>query len=223
MENAVIIDIVLAALLLGAVIFGAVRGLYRSVAGLLVLVLALAGAAWLTETCAAGVEDCVRPVLTERMEALVSEAVAGQLDQTGGFSETELFSSAEALLQRFGWEGDLGETVQQSTADAIRGAEAALAAALLESLLPAVVRTALQAVFFLLLLLVLWLVSRLIRPLFERLPVIRQCNSLLGAAAGLIQGILLIWLILWFARKTGFLAEKEELLAGTRLLGLFMR
>ena len=134
-----------------------------------------------------------------------------------------IFSSAEALLQRFGWEGDLGETVQQSTADAIRGAEAALAAALLESLLPAVVRTALQAVFFLLLLLVLWLVSRLIRPLFERLPVIRQCNSLLGAAAGLIQGILLIWLILWFARKTGFLAEKEELLAGTRLLVLFMR
>ena len=223
MGNAVIIDIVLAVLLLGAVILGAVRGLYRSVAGLLVLVLALVGANWLTETCAAAVEDCVRPVLTVRMEALVSEAVAGQLDQVSGFSETELFSSAEALLERFGWEGDLAGTVQQSTENAIRGAEAALAAALLESLLPAVVKTVLQVAFFLILLAILWLVSRLIRPLFERLPVIRQCNSLLGAAAGLIQGILLIWLLLWFARKTGFMAEKEELLAGTRLLGLFMR
>ena len=86
-----------AALLLGAVILGAVRGLYRSVAGLLVLVLALLGANWLTETCAAGVEDCVRPVLAVRMEAIVSDAVAGEIAGVNEFSETELFSSAEAL------------------------------------------------------------------------------------------------------------------------------
>ncbi len=223
MENAVIIDIVLAVLLLGAVILGAVRGLYRSVAGLLVLVLALLGANWLTETCAAGVEDCVRPVLAVRMEAIVSDAVAGEIAGVNEFSETELFSSAEALLQRFGWEGDLTETVQQSAEDAVRSAEAALAAALLDSILPAVVQTVLQVVFFLILLLILWLVSRLIRPLFERLPVIRQCNSLLGAAAGLIQGFLLVSVLVWFARKTGFMAEAEELLAGTHLLSLFMR
>lgn len=223
MQNAVIIDIVLAGLLLGAVILGAVRGLYRSVAGLLVLVLALVGANWLTETCAAGVEDCVRPVLSVRLEAIVSEAVTAELAGVSEFSETELFSSAEALLERFGWEGDLVETVQQSAEDAVRHAEAALAAALLESMLPAIVRTVLQVVFFLILLVVLWLVSRLIQPLIERLPVIRQCNSLLGAAAGLIQGILLIWVLVWFARKTGFMAGAEELLAGTHLLGLFMR
>ncbi len=223
MQNIAIMDIVLVVIMLSAVILGAVRGLYRSVAGLLVLVLALVGAAWLTDTCAAAVEDCVRPVLSVRMENLVSEAVTGELDRVGDFSGTELFASAEALLERFGWEGDLTETVQQSAADAVRNAEAALAAALLESLLPSVVRTVLQVVFFLILFLILWLVSRLIRPLFERLPVIRQCNSLLGAVAGLIQGILLVWLLIWFARKTGLMAGAEELLAEARLLGLFLR
>ncbi|MGM9619765.1 MAG: CvpA family protein [Oscillospiraceae bacterium] len=215
-------DIALAAVLLLAAIIGAVRGLYRSLAGLLVLVLAIAGAGWLTETCAAGVEECIRPALTERMERLVGDAVRSEAENAAPEMDSELFSSAEALLERFGWEGDLAETVREGTESALRSAEEAVAAALVESLLPAMVSTMLKTVFFLLLLFALTLLSRLARPLFERLPVVRQCNTLLGAAAGLIQGVLAAFLLVWFARCLGFLPEAETL-NGTFLLRLFIR
>lgn len=207
MQETGIIHIILALLVLGAAALGAVRGLYRSLAGVLALVLAIAGAGWLTETCAAGVEDCIRPVLTERMEALVHDAVERESAEAGsGLADAALFSSAEALLKRFGWEGDLGEVIEERTESALLGAEAALAAALVESILPAAVRTVLKAVFFLLLLLALGLLLRLLRPVIEHLPVIRQCNTLLGAAAGLAQGLLLAWALLWFAQRVGLAA-----------------
>lgn len=205
-------DIIAGALLLGGAILGAARGLYRSLAGVLALLLAFAGAAWLTETCAAGVEDTIRPTLAERLERIVHDAVeektAPAEDAATG---SELFSSAEALLKRFGWEGDLSAVVEDRTESALRGAEAALAAALLESLLPSLVRTVLRVVFFLLLLVALRLLLWLLRPLFEHLPVVRQCNTLLGAAAGLAQGALLAWALLWFARKVGLLSAAGAL------------
>lgn len=221
MQNTAIMDIVLAVLLLAAVLLGAVRGLYRTLAGLLVLLLALAGASWLTETCAAGVEDCLRPALTERMESLVSEAVRSEAESAAPEWEPELFSSAEALLERFGWEGDLGETVREGTESALRSAETAVAAALVESLLPAMVSTVLRVVFFLLLFFALLLLSRLARPLFERLPLLRQCNALLGAAAGLAQGLLAAFLLVWLAQRLGFLTEGSA--EGSYLLRLFIR
>lgn len=205
MQNVGIIPVILLAVVIGAAILGAVRGLYRSLAGVLVLLLAIAGAGWLTEVCAAGVEDCIRPVLTARLEELVHDAVEEEAGSTDDLSQSELFSSAEALLRRFGWEGNLGELVADRAESALRGAEAALAAALIESILPSAVRTVLKALFFLLLLLALGLLSRLLRPVIEHLPVIRQCNTLLGAAAGLAQGLLLAWALLWFAQRVGLM------------------
>lgn len=206
MQNVGIIPVILLAVVIGAAALGAVRGLYRSLAGVLVLVLAIAGAGWLTGVCAEGVEDQIRPVLTARLETLVHDTVEEEAGSTDDLSQSELFSSAEALLKRFGWEGDLGEAVESRAESALLGAEAALAAALVESLLPSAVRTVLKALFFLLLLLALGLLSRLLRPVIEHLPVIRQCNTLLGAAAGLAQGLLLAWALLWFAQRVGLMA-----------------
>lgn len=217
-------NVIIAALLIGGAILGAARGLYRSLAGVLVLVLALAGANWLTDVCAAGVEEQLRPALAQRIEALVHDAVEEKTAATEEeLTESDLFSSAEALLRRFGWEGDLGAAVEDRTESALRSAEAALAAALLESILPSAVRTALRVVFFLVLLLALGLLSRLLRPVIEHLPLIRQCNTLLGAAAGLVQGILLSWVLVWFARKVGLLSEAQQLLSAGWFTSLFPR
>ena len=225
MQNIAIIDLVLAAVLLGFVVLGAVRGLYRSLAGLLVLVLAIAGATWLTETCAAGVEDVLRPVLTERMEKIVSEALMeedeGVTAKIEDLADTEPILAVEQFLRRFGWEGDLGETLRESTESALTDVEKVLASALVESVLPLVVSAVLKTVFFLLLLVVLRLVFRLLQPLIEHLPVVRQFNKLLGAAAGFIQGVIVIYVAFWFLERLGLAGS--ELMAQSYLLSLFMR
>ena len=221
MQNIAIIDLVLAAVLIGFAIVGAVRGLYRSLAGLLVLVLAIAGAAWLTETCAAGVEDVLRPALTERMEKIVSEAMLEETAKIEDIADTEPILAVEQFLRRFGWDGDLGETLRQSTENALTDVEKALASALVENMLPLVVSAVLKTVFFLLLLVVLRLISRLLQPLIEYLPVVRQCNKLLGAAAGFLQGVIAIYVVFWFLERLGLTGS--ALPAQSYLLSLFIR
>ncbi len=220
MQNIAIIDLVLAAVLIGFAIFGAARGLYRSLAGLLVLVLAIAGAGWLTETCAAGVEDVLRPPLTRRMESIVSDALLEETAKIEDVADAEPILMVEEFLRRFGWEGDLGETLRQSTESALTDVEEALASALVESVLPVVVSAVLKAVFFLLLFLALRLLSRLLQPLIEHLPVIRQFNRLLGGGARLIQGVVAIYVVFWLLERRDLAGE---LLAKSYLLSLFIR
>ncbi|MBR6678619.1 MAG: CvpA family protein [Oscillospiraceae bacterium] len=220
MQNIAIIDFVLAAVLVGFVVFGAARGLYRSLAGLLVLVLAIAGAGWLTETCAAGVEDVLRPPLTRRMESIVSDAMGEETAKIEDIADTEPILAVEQFLRRFGWEGDLGETVRESAENALTDVEKALASALVESVLPVVVAAVLKAVFFVVLFVVLRLLSRLLQPLIEHLPVIRQFNRLLGGAAGFLQGVVAIFVAFWLVERLGLAGD---LLAKSHLLSLFIR
>ena len=220
MQNIAIIDLVLAVVLIGFAVFGAKRGLYRALAGLLVLVLALAGAGWLTEICASGVEDVLRPPLTRRMESIVSEAMLEETAKIEDIADAEPILMVEQFLRRFGWEGDLGETLRESTESALTDVEKALACALVESVLPVVVSTVLKAVFFVLLLFVLRLISRLLRPLIEHLPVIRQFNRLLGGGVGFLQGVVAISVAFWLVERLGLAGE---LFAESYLLSLFIR
>ena len=220
MQHIAIIDLVLAAALIGFTIFGAARGLYRSLAGLLVLVLAIAGAGWLTETCAAGVEDVLRPPLTRRMESIVSDAMLEETAKIEDIADTEPILMVEQFLRRFGWEGDLGETLRESTEDALMDVEKALASALVDSVLPVVVSAVLKAVFFVVLLIVLRLISRLLQPIIEHLPVVRQFNRLLGGGAGLIQGVVVIYVAFWLMERLGLAGD---VLAKSYLLSLFIR
>ena len=220
MQHIAIIDLVLAAALIGFTIFGAARGLYRSLAGLLVLVLAIAGAGWLTETCAAGVEDVLRPPLTRRMESIVSDAMLEETAKIEDIADTEPILMVEQFLRRFGWEGDLGETLRESTENALTDVEKALASALVESVLPVVVSAVLKAVFFVVLLIVLRLISRLLKPIIEHLPVVRQFNRLLGGGAGLIQGVVVIYVAFWLMERLGLAGD---VLAKSYLLSLFIR
>ncbi len=220
MQHIAIIDLVLAAALIGFTIFGAARGLYRSLAGLLVLVLAIAGAGWLTEICCAGVEDVLRPPLTRRMESVVSDAMTEETAKIEDIADAEPILMVEQFLRRFGWEGDLGETLRESTENALSDVEEALASALVESVLPVVVAAVLKAVFFVVLLIALRLISRLLQPIVEHLPVIRQFNCLLGGGAGLLQGVVVIYVAFWLAERLGLAGD---VLAKSYLLSLFIR
>ena len=126
----------------------------------------------------------------------------------------------EQFLRRFGWEGDLGETLRESTENALTDVEKALASALVESVLPVVVSAVLKTVFFVVLLIVLRLISRLLQPIIEHLPVVRQFNRLLGGGAGLIQGVVVIYVAFWLMERLGLAGD---VLAKSYLLSLFIR
>ena len=162
----------------------------------------------------------LRPPLTRRMESIVSDAMLEETAKIEDIADTEPILMVEQFLCRFGWEGDLGETLRESTEDALMDVEKALASALVESVLPVVVSAVLKAVFFVVLLIVLRLISRLLQPIIEHLPVVRQFNRLLGGGAGLIQGVVVIYVAFWLMERLGLAGD---VLAKSYLLSLFIR
>ena len=85
MTQTVIIDIALAAVLVLAAVVGARQGLLKSLAGLLVLVLAVAGASVAARTVSPIVTNLVAPAVTEHVKEAVISALEKQiLEQLGG-------------------------------------------------------------------------------------------------------------------------------------------
>lgn len=210
MQNTVIIVYaILAATVLAGVIIGAVRGLYRAIAGVLVLVLAIGGACWLTDLCAPGVEEAVRPAIENRIAQKVDEAVEAQQENPTGEKASKAFEAAEKLLGRFGWEGDLREMISEAASSTVSNVKQAVTKAVADGIVPSLVKTVLRIVFFLLLLLVLTLLSRLLRAVIEHLPILKQCNRLGGAVVGLVGGLLAAYVLAWALGKTGILPQES--------------
>lgn len=75
MAQAVIIDIGIAALLMLFIVLGARKGLLRSVAGLVILVASVVGAALVSSLVTPLISDAVRPMLMETVESKLAEFV----------------------------------------------------------------------------------------------------------------------------------------------------
>ena len=90
MKTAVIIDCILAALLLGFLIYGAWRGLFRSVVGLVIVVLALTGATFAARELTPMAVDLLRPVIESAISQRVDDAMSGGASsQAKGLSPEE--------------------------------------------------------------------------------------------------------------------------------------
>ena len=222
MKSAVIIDLALGGALLLSLLVGMKRGLYRTLVGCAVLVLAVVGANWLTGVCTAGVTDVVRPAVQQRIEARVDAAIEAQAEETLPEAETESrLSAADRLLASLGWSGNLAETVRTRVHEKLLSAGATIAGAVVDSYLETVVAFVLRLVFFLALLAVLWLLSRLLQPLFS-LPVLRSANALGGGLLGLAGGALALFLLCWAAQRAGLLRVPADTLKETHLLRWFV-
>ena len=78
MTTPVIIDMIAAAVLIAAAAWGAHRGLFRALAGLAVVIVALVGAAVIANALAAPAARLVTPLIRESIETRVDEAMAQQ-------------------------------------------------------------------------------------------------------------------------------------------------
>lgn len=203
MTTPVIIDLSVAAVLLGFAVFGARRGLLRSVAGLVIVVLALVGAGMIAATFTEPLTKLTAPLIREHFETRVDEAMAAESDKAqmpeadmeGGFD-------AESLLALLGLDAAVREDLAERAGEAIRETGVTLAMAVAESLARSVIYGGLYILSFLALLVLLHVLMRAM-DLVLKLPGLHLLNTLGGGAAGLIEGALLLFLAVWVLRHLG--------------------
>lgn len=96
-------DILVLAALVAAAWLGARRGLLKSLAGLLIVLVALWGASWAADHLAEPVAQWIEPRVTQRVERKLEEshaADAGQMLQAFSFRGSGLQKMLDAVHQR---------------------------------------------------------------------------------------------------------------------------
>lgn len=212
------IDIVILAVPAVFAVLGWKRGLMRTLAELLTVVLALALASQIARAAAPRiVEQYLRPAthaaIEQRAEELSKEA--------GETTRENLSRLMEAIPNGFIREKAIGAVDGMFESGQILGgyafmplAEAGkdLADQVLDTLVLDLIQSVLCAALCVILTVLLRLLFRVLR-LLEMLPGVRQLNELGGALIGLGKGLILVILAMWVLRKTGVIppeaAEKS--------------
>ena len=224
MTTPVIIDAVAVAILAFFVLWGAHQGLLRSLAGLLTIVVALVGAGLIAGALADSAARLAGPLVEERIRTQVDEAITAQssqkvkmpeLDVEGGDEEFDI----QDLLALMGLDQDVRDSLTEEIQEKAVDAGTTIATAVVES----VVRSVLYGVVFLLSFLALTVLLKLAigaLDLVAKLPGLHLLNTLGGAAAGLVQGVVLAFLAIWIARRLG-ISFGTETVAQTHILHFF--
>ena len=228
MTTPVIMDMIVAAVLVTFTIFGARRGLFRALAGLVAVIVALVGAGIIANTLAAPAAKLVTPLIQTHIEEKVGEAVteqAGQAPQVDGVPTDPMAEiggdalSIEDLLNLLGLDQDVRDSLAQQAQEKVQDTGVSIAMAVVESVAQSMIYGILYIVSFTLL---LWGLKILIRAtdLVLKLPGLHLANSLGGGAIGLIEAGLLVFLVIWVARRLGVSFETDAV-AATHLLRFF--
>ena len=237
MKIAVIIDCTIAAVLLGFVIYGAWRGLFRAVAGLLIAVLSLTGAMFAARELTPAATELIRPVIQSAVTQRVDDALRGDSSENAEAGEPEEAPQeapresaapdggpsrlqADQLLRLMGWDEGAAQALAEKAEDRVRQTGVSLAMAVVDSVMESFVYMVLLVVSFLVLSLLLHLAAKAL-DLAARLPGVSFLNGLGGALAGLVQGGLVIFLAVWLLRCLNA-APGAELVEQTHVLRFFM-
>ena len=197
MTTAVIIDIVIVLVLAGFTVYGAKRGLFQSLAGLVIGVVALFGAAIVAGTFAKPIARAAAPVVEKHFEVQLKnflEQHLEEIDLSGGWNGEAPELKDGFLANMWDRGGELmGETAENA---------AALAATATERLIESFVYGILFVLAFILLLILLRVLCAAM-GLLTKLPGVHGLNALGGAAFGLTEGILVVFLAVYMLRNLG--------------------
>lgn len=220
MTTPVIIDIAVAAVLVGFVFYGISRGLVRSLAGLVAVVIALVGAGIAAATFAPPAAEFVTPLIAGKIEERVEEAVASRSNDVQ-MPEVEVAEDLTVgeLLAILGLDEEVRGHLSQQAETAMRDTGAAVVEAVVESVAYSFIYGALYILVFLLLILLVHVLIGAM-DLVMKLPGLSLLNALGGAVAGLIEGALLLFLAVWVLRRLGVSFETEAL-AEAHILRIF--
>ena len=229
MDTPVIIDVITAAVLLGFLLFGAHRGLFRTAAGLVIVLAALIGAGIAANTLTPAASAALQPLIEKRVEARVDkaleqeEAVRPQEPAIGQERQEEQQESdglnLSRLLSLLGIDADPAGTIMEKARDQARDTGVDLVTAVVQALAESVLRTVLFTVFFAVITIVLKVAARVMDAALK-LPGLHAANALGGAAVGLAEGVLAMFLAIWILRRLGVSFDTQTV-AQTCLLRFF--
>lgn len=216
MTAPVIMDIAAAAVLLLFLILGARAGLVRTLAGLLIVVVALVGAGMIATTFTDPATRLVAPMIEKAVTQKVEEAITAE---TGRLNVERVDPEIGELLSMLHLDEDVRESIADRAEQTVRDSGASVISAVVESLC----RTAIYGLLYILAFLGLWLLLHVLATamdLLAKLPGLSFLNALGGAALGLVKGALVLFLAIWAARRLGVSFETEEV-ARTYILQFF--
>ena len=216
MSAPVIMDIAAAAVLLLFLILGARAGLIRSLAGLVIVVVALVGAGMIAATFADPAAKLAAPLIEKAVTQKVEEAITAE---TGMLDTGRADPEIGELLSMLGLDEEVKENITNRAEQTIRDTGASVISAVVESLC----RSVIYGLLYILSFLGLWLLLHVLAKamdLLARLPGLSTLNALGGAALGLVKGVLVLFLAIWAARRLGVSFETEEV-AQTYILQFF--
>ena len=222
MTTPVIIDIVVAAVLLGFAVYGGKRGLFRALSGLMAVVVALVGAGIIAATFTTPVTKIVTPLIAGHIEEKVENAMAVQSADSGvqmPEADTEDPSAIQDLLAILGLDDEVRSRLAEEVQEKVRDTGASIAAAVVESMARSFIYGTLYILSFAVLLLLMKVLIGAM-DLVLKLPLLRGLNTLGGAAVGLVEGALLLFLAVWVLRRLGVSFESEAL-AEAHILRIF--
>lgn len=192
LTSSVILDTAILGVLALSIFLGARRGLFRSLAELVSYIAAYAVTSLLAGGAAAAAVDWVRPIAEERIRAIVNDYLSGLLEEIPAF-----LTDGGNLLAH-----GLPEVIVDQG---------------LYNLAYALV----FAVLFLAVLLALRILIRAVDALLK-LPLLHEVNTLGGIAAGAVKGLLIVFLLLLLARRTGLLISAGAM-ESSRIVPLLQR
>lgn len=207
---AIFVDIFMAACLLLALVLGVRQGFLQSLARVVIVIVALLGAAWLAEHLADPAAKWLEPMLTEKIQQQMDGQAAAADDPS---------LAAAGLLETFGFSGEALDKLVESATEKAQEVGQTLLSAVVSTVLRSVAYAVVYLVSFLLLLLLLRL---LLAPLhlFTKLPVVHGINAVMGGALGLVKGALLLFFAVWLLRRLQIWIT-PELISQTYILRFF--
>lgn len=205
MTTPVIIDAIAVAVLAGFAVWGAWKGLLRTLAGLLVLALSLVGAGIIASALSAPAAKLIAPVIEKRIESRLDEAIREQRPQETAGEELPL----SELLDLLGVDQARRDALTDRAEKSVRDTGASLVTALVESLARSALYGVLYMLSFVLLTLALHLLVRMLDAVL-RLPGLHGLNAVAGGLVGLAEGALLLFLAVWVLRLVGVSFDAGE-------------
>ena len=216
MTTPVIMDIVAVAALLIFVIVGAREGLFRSLAGLVIVVVALVGAGMIAATLADPAAKLITPIIEKAITEKVDDAIT---EKTGKLDTQRTDTGVEELMDILGLDEDVRQSIGQRAEESVRSTGASAISAVVESLCRSIIYGVLYILSFLALSVLLHILAKAM-DLLTKLPVIHSLNALGGGAIGLVKGALVLFLAIWALRRLGVSFETEAV-AQTHILQFF--
>lgn len=197
-------------------ILGAWKGLLRTLAGLLVLAVSLAGAGIIASALSGPAAKLIAPAIEKRIESRLDEAIEERFSkeerealEANSCAPLEDQLSVADMLDLLGIDETQRDALAFRAGDAVRDTGVHLMTAVIESVARSMLYGVLYMISFVLLTLALHLLVRMLDAVL-RLPGLHGLNAVGGGLVGLAEGALLLFLAVWALRLVGVSFDGQE-------------